>query len=76
MTNDQKIRNLCEASGLAVSKLRLADDILVVTPTSLDALPDAEALAALSDQLREVTSARYVTVDIEDQTEDHTTGER
>jgi hypothetical protein len=72
MTNEQEIRNLCEANGLSVSDLRLADDVLVVTPASLDHLPDADTLVDLGDKLREVSSARYVTLAIDHET----TGDR
>ena len=66
MKNQQEIQNLCEASGLAVSQLRVADDVLVVTPASLDELPEADALAELSVKLREASSCRYVTLAVDE----------
>jgi hypothetical protein len=68
MIDETTIRNLCQQRGLTVSQVRLANDVLVVTPTSIDALPDADTLADLSEKLREVSSARYVTLGINDET--------
>lgn len=64
--NEAKIRQICEAGGLSVAELRRADDILVVVPDSLDHLPDADALEQLADALRAESSARYVTLGLEE----------
>lgn len=64
----EQIREICEERGLKVAEIRQTDEVLVVVPASLDALPAPEVLADLAQQLREASSCRYVTLAIDEPT--------
>ncbi|QDG51272.1 hypothetical protein FIV42_11125 [Persicimonas caeni] len=61
-----RIEEICTQGGLRVAEIRQAGDVLVVVPASLEALPSADALEKLAEQLREASSCRYVTVAIDE----------
>lgn len=62
----RRIKALCEEAGFPLAQVRQEDDVLILVPASLAALPDAEALQALSDRIERL-GYRYVafSVDIE-----------
>jgi hypothetical protein len=63
--SEEEIRRLCEAEGLLVSQIQQMDQILVLMPRSLDALPDVDALAGLSERICAQSDYRYVTLGID-----------
>jgi hypothetical protein len=51
--DDDEIRKLCREYNFPLIELRTSGEVLMLTPESLAALPDSEALRALADELDE-----------------------
>lgn len=60
----EPLRALCARHGLDLRDAHLRDDVLVLVPDDLDALPDAAAIGALTEALSQRPSVRYVTLQL------------
>jgi hypothetical protein len=63
--NESQIKDICAAEGLDVARVSRREEVLVLTPASLEGLPRAEALRRIADRLGEAGAHRYVTVAVD-----------
>ena len=61
MTDANRVQNLADQHGFPLGSIEEAGDVLILEPTALEALPDAETLGALAEALKAETGHRYVT---------------
>lgn len=59
------IRDICDEHGFPVDEIDDGGEMLVVTPTSLAELPDADVLGGLADALEE-RGYEFVTFEVPD----------
>lgn len=57
------IKRTCIDHGLAVDEVVIEGDIAIITPTSLDALVDAETLAGIAEDVRQF-GIKHVALDL------------
>ena len=60
----RRIAALCEEAGFPLAQVQQEDDVLVLVPASLAALPDAEVLQTLSDRVERL-GYRYVAFSVD-----------
>lgn len=51
--SEEDIRALCAEAGFPIAETRDAGKVLVLVPENLDALPSADTLRQLADQIRQ-----------------------